>query len=396
MLGALAAPRWFQISCLKGQETIQLRSKSAEKAGWLGCGLCHAACCHYFKTTHLIFDFFPVFQVRRPRCSCTAPWCPCLRQTPSHYFQLFFSIFLVRSACSSCAASWFPCLHQNCQCHVDCAYLQLSLPLRSSLIAWATVVHLCREIDLNKYIRFIGRHGNARHNCGTAQWETADCHASSISQGLGTQRDFAAMLRSTVLGHPGRARCGVAGRWYDSFGCKRTLTCVARFPCLASTWKAFALWCHNDRVVTWGHPAYGSDSSGVCKRLRKVVQIVASGRAFAAVTSYGSVVTWGLPKMVADTAMVRQQLYDVRSVTAAAQGETQVPKPKAHWVSCAHLESHAQGIGAHGKELDFERGAQRGPTCPEMLLVQRCCPGWWRAPASRAIRTQPADAVHVY
>ena len=42
MLGALAAPRWFQISCLKGQETIQLRSKSAEKAGWLGCGLCHA------------------------------------------------------------------------------------------------------------------------------------------------------------------------------------------------------------------------------------------------------------------------------------------------------------------------------------------------------------------
>ena len=47
-------------------------------------------------------------------------------------------------------------------------------------------------------------------------------------------------------------------------------------------------------------------------RLRKVVQIVASGRAFAAVTSYGSVVTWGLPKMVADRAMVRQQLYDVR------------------------------------------------------------------------------------
>ncbi|CAL1150457.1 unnamed protein product [Cladocopium goreaui] len=102
-----------------------------------------------------------------------------------------------------------------------------------------------------------------------------------------------------------------------------SVTCVARFPCLASTWKAFALWCHNDRVVTWGHPAYGSDSSGVCKRLRKVVQIVASGRAFAAVTSYGSVVTWGLPKMVADTAMVRQQLYDVRNVTAAAQGETQ-------------------------------------------------------------------------
>ena len=100
----------------------------------------------------------------------------------------------------------------------------------------------------------------------------------------------------------------------------RCVTCVARFPCLASTWQAFALWCHNDRVVTWGHPAYGSDSSGVCERLRKVVQIVASAGAFAAVTSDGSVVTWGKPKMVADTAMVRQQLYDVRSVTAAAQG----------------------------------------------------------------------------
>ena len=109
-----------------------------------------------------------------------------------------------------------------------------------------------------------------------------------------------------------------------------SVTCVARFPCLASTWKAFALWCHNDRVVMGTSCLRLRQLWCVCKRLRKVVQIVASGRAFAAVTSYGSVVTWGLPKMVADNAMVRQQLYDVRKVTAAAQGETQVPKPKAH------------------------------------------------------------------
>ena len=75
--------------------------------------------------------------------------------------------------------------------------------------------------------------------------ETADCHASSISQGSGTQRDFAAMIwfldaRGAVLRvddmipSPASAHC---------------VTCVARFPCLASTWKAFALWCHNDRVV---------------------------------------------------------------------------------------------------------------------------------------------------
>ena len=105
--------------------------------------------------------------------------------------------------------------------------------------------------------------------------------------------------------------------WVDdmipSAASARCVTCVAHFP-LSGLNLA-----NHCSVVTWGHPAYGSDRSDVCKRLRKVVQIVASGRAFAAVTSYGSVVTWGLPKMVA-TAMVRQQLYDVRSVTAAAQG----------------------------------------------------------------------------
>ena len=107
------------------------------------------------------------------------------------------------------------------------------------------------------------------------------------------------------------------------------VTCVARFPCLASTWKAFALWCHNDRVVTWGHPADGSDSS-------KVVQIVASGRD-------GFVVTWGDPSCGGDSSAVQAKLKGRRFTARILHslpfcwmgpwllGETLVMEETARW-----------------------------------------------------------------
>ena len=80
------------------------------------------------------FQFFPVFQIRRPRCSCTAPWCPCLRQTPSHYFQLFFLDFPGSQSLQQLCCIMVSLFASKLQCHVVCAYLQLSLPLCSSLM----------------------------------------------------------------------------------------------------------------------------------------------------------------------------------------------------------------------------------------------------------------------
>ena len=62
-----------------------------------------------------------------------------------------------------------------------------------------------------------------------------------------------------------------------------------------STQKAFALLQQNGSVVTWGHPNYGGNSSGVPTGSLDsgVVQIFTTGSAFAALKSDGTVVTWG-------------------------------------------------------------------------------------------------------
>ena len=45
-------------------------------------------------------------------------------------------------------------------------------------------------------------------------------------------------------------------------------------------------------VVSWGHPEFGGDSTGVRNQLRGVQQ-VASDSVFAAILADGSVVAWG-------------------------------------------------------------------------------------------------------
>ena len=61
-------------------------------------------------------------------------------------------------------------------------------------------------------------------------------------------------------------------------------------------------------VVTWGHPEWGGDSSGVQHQLSGVVEIQASHAAFAAILEDRSVVTWGDPSCGGDSSAVREQL----------------------------------------------------------------------------------------
>ena len=72
------------------------------------------------------------------------------------------------------------------------------------------------------------------------------------------------------------------------------LTAIAVEAKLAATEFAFALFCPGGgKVVTWGDPNYGGDSSEVQDRLKGVQQVQANDRAFAAILADGSVVTWG-------------------------------------------------------------------------------------------------------
>ena len=73
------------------------------------------------------------------------------------------------------------------------------------------------------------------------------------------------------------------------------LTAIAVEAKVAATARAFALFCPGgDRVVTWGDPRCGGDSSQVQDRLKGVRQVQATLEgAFAALLADGSVVTWG-------------------------------------------------------------------------------------------------------
>jgi hypothetical protein len=95
------------------------------------------------------------------------------------------------------------------------------------------------------------------------------------------------------------------------------LTAIAQQPKLAASCYAFAMWCcGGDRVVTWGHPSCGGDSSAVRGRLRNVQEILATSNAFAAILADGSVVTWGDQQNGGDSSAVQHQLRNVQEVHA--------------------------------------------------------------------------------
>ena len=99
------------------------------------------------------------------------------------------------------------------------------------------------------------------------------------------------------------------------------LTAVAVEAKLAATEFAFALFCPGGgKVVTWGHPGYGGDSSEVKDQLKGVQQIQATDQAFAAILADGSLVTWGIPDSGGDSS----QLKGVQQVQDQLKGVQQV------------------------------------------------------------------------
>ena len=89
------------------------------------------------------------------------------------------------------------------------------------------------------------------------------------------------------------------------------MTAVAIEAKVAATERAFALFCSGgDRLVTWGSPNRGGDSSQVQDQLKGVQQIQATHEAFAAILPDGSVVTWGYPKWGGDSSKAAVQFAD--------------------------------------------------------------------------------------
>ena len=99
------------------------------------------------------------------------------------------------------------------------------------------------------------------------------------------------------------------------------LTAIVIEAKVAAAAAAFALFCPGgDRVVTWGDPDWGGDSSEVQDLLKGVQQIQATNYAFAAILADGSVVTWGDPDWGGDSSAVQDQLKGVQQVQAARDG----------------------------------------------------------------------------
>lgn len=98
-------------------------------------------------------------------------------------------------------------------------------------------------------------------------------------------------------------------------------TAVAQQAQIAATHSAFAVWCvGGDRIVTWGHPDVGGNSSAIQNRLRDVREVKATGSAFAAVLANRHVVTWGDSDYGGDSSGVQDQLRDVGEVQARRGG----------------------------------------------------------------------------
>jgi hypothetical protein len=96
------------------------------------------------------------------------------------------------------------------------------------------------------------------------------------------------------------------------------LTAVAQQAKMVATEGAFAIWCHGGRIVTWGRPDSGGDSSEVQDRLRHVQQVHATRFGFAAILADGSVISWGKPDFGGDRFAVQDGLRNVQQVHATS------------------------------------------------------------------------------
>eukprot|EP00439_Symbiodinium_sp_Y106_P000865 s5606_g1.t1 len=85
---------------------------------------------------------------------------------------------------------------------------------------------------------------------------------------------------------------------------------------IQATAAAFAALCADGRVVTWGNPEFGGDSSTVQWRLVDVSQIQSTSGAFAALRQDGTVETWGMPHLGGNCDLVYGKLQNVRQIQA--------------------------------------------------------------------------------
>eukprot|EP00439_Symbiodinium_sp_Y106_P009580 s517_g1.t1 len=83
-----------------------------------------------------------------------------------------------------------------------------------------------------------------------------------------------------------------------------------------ATNRAFAAVRLDGRVVAWGDPAYGGDTSRVQQHLFNILQVQATSGAFAAIRSDGQVFAWGDPKRGGDSSQVQDQLTQVQYMQA--------------------------------------------------------------------------------
>ena len=93
------------------------------------------------------------------------------------------------------------------------------------------------------------------------------------------------------------------------------LSAVAQQPKIAANRSAFALYCvGGHRIITWGDPERGGDSSRDQHQLRNVQQICGTYFAFAAILADRTVVTWGDPNAGGDSSRVQDQLRNVQQI----------------------------------------------------------------------------------
>ena len=97
------------------------------------------------------------------------------------------------------------------------------------------------------------------------------------------------------------------------------LTAIAVDAKLEAPGGAFAVFCSGgDRIVTWGDPDAGGDSSGVQDQIKGVQQVQRTILAFAAILTDGSVVTWGDKGRGGDSSKVHDQLQGLQQVQATS------------------------------------------------------------------------------
>ena len=125
------------------------------------------------------------------------------------------------------------------------------------------------------------------------------------------------------------------------------LTAIAVEAKLAATDAAFALFCSGgDRVVTWGRPDEGGDSSEVQDQLKDVQQLQATEQAFAAILADESVVTWGAPDFGGDSSQIQDFLKGVQQLQATPHAFAAILADGSvvTWGWCSEVQYQLKGV----------------------------------------------------